>query len=249
MGRGLQIITSTLGHLRQSQDRINKINDAKIEREQKNTLFDLKKKKFELDIQEKQTRGDVDRFEADMMRQMFGNQAKAQKANFQVEDDMIETALTKETRNVQDLTGLLKQGVQQEVREKALGRLNGHPVSNAMTPVAQSDYDTSYTSRGGISIKPKKTKQVKQETPLEKRKSIWKMAQGMAEEGAEGGTTKDYLGEAEKYLYPDEYKEPKQFSVKDFPKEIKTKPEAYNFLTQEIGMDDIAARQWIEDNN
>jgi hypothetical protein len=36
--------------------------------------------------------------------------------------------------------------------------------------------------------------------------------------------------------------------VKDFPKTIKTKREAYDYLTVKIGMTDESARKWIEDN-
>lgn len=248
MGRALQIITSTLGHLRQSQDRINKINETKIEREQKNALFDLQKQKYELDIKEKQARGEMDRFEADYVRQIFGNQVKAQKANFQTEEDMIDIALKEESGKIKNLTGILQQGVRQEVQEKSLGRLRGHPVSNAMT-APDTGYETSWSSRSGVSIKPKSVKQAKKETPLEKRRNIWKMAKDMAGEGAMKEEVQEQLGEAEKYLYPEQYKAPEQFSVKDFPKEIKTKREAYDYLIKEQGMDDETARQWIEDNN
>lgn len=256
MGRGLQIITSTLGHLRQSQDRINRINETKIEREQKNALFDLQKQKYELDIKEKQAQGEMDRFEADYVRQIFGNQVKAQKANFQTEEDMIDVALKEESGKMRGLTDLLQQGVRQEVQEKSLGRLRGHPVSNAMT-APDTGYETSWSSRSGLSFKPKKSKETKTTTTDRVLGAI--KSGGMYDKitGRQFKFKDRKIAEvyAQNNLGIDwQQKYPRAVKILDekfgisLPPEISSTSEALKFLIGEKQMDRDQAVQWLRQN-
>jgi len=161
----VNMMAAVMNGFQKSQDRMMAIKAAKDDRRMKDELFDLEKKKMNLDIQEKEIKGEGNKMLWDLFRLQQKEKTKIYDATSLLQDH----AITQEESKV-------KQGV------NALLNVAKKEVANKTTPSEEAPLDWSYnTNSGSFSIHPKK--QAKEDTEVTKLMGILDKKQDMDKDG------------------------------------------------------------------
>jgi len=142
--RSIALFSSAAKSVNQATTNLYNLKQKKAEKKQRDELFDLQKKKFELDLDEKEMKGEISKIEYDMMKMVsneFKKKYKTQSDAIGNQQDSIEEGLMGQRKKAQSVVGKL---LQSDPDLQSI--VGGRSITD--------DFDLTFGS-GGVGFKPK----------------------------------------------------------------------------------------------
>ncbi len=237
-------INSFIDEVRKTQSSFAAIREKRAEKVQKDELFTLQKRKYELEIKEKERIGEITPFDAKAKIAEFKDYTSLLNANSEIEDNLLDKAQTETMK-----------------KQKVLGS-----VARQIMPALTISTDTKGQQSSSMSFRTVANTE-KGPTAVDKTLGVLQQggtidSYGYKADFKDRDTAEAYAASNLGPDYKTKYPRAEKYISEKFPnldlgtisKEFKNKNitdirQAYEYLVNEKKLEPEAARKWLEENN